>query len=227
VIFSSRIIPGNERGIFDLMNKLAARGVELVTEKDRHIHVSGHPCRDELRQMYAWAKPNVAIPVHGERRHLMEHAEFAKSLQVPHAIAPQNGSLIEITREGARIVDETPAGRLYVDGNFLVEAESESIKERRRLAFGGHIVVAATLTHGDLASAVDVRAMGVPSTYEFDLDHFLDVLAEAAEDAFDLLGRKDRRDAAVVEEAMRRAVRREAHRIWGKKPHVEAIILSS
>jgi ribonuclease J len=227
VIFSSRIIPGNERGIFDLMNKLAARGVELVTEKDRHIHVSGHPCRDELRQMYAWAKPNVAIPVHGERRHLMEHAEFAKSLQVPHAIAPQNGSLIEITREGARIVDETPAGRLYVDGNFLVEAESESIKERRRLAFGGHIVVAATLSHGDLASAVDVRAMGVPSTYEFDLDHFLDVLAEAAEDAFDLLGRKDRRDAAVVEEAMRRAVRREAHRIWGKKPHVEAIILSS
>lgn len=225
VIFSSRIIPGNERGIFDLMNKLAARGVELVTEKDRHIHVSGHPCRDELRQMYAWAKPNVAIPVHGERRHLLEHAEFAKSLQIPHALAPHNGALIEITRDGATIVDETPAGRLYVDGNFLVDAEAESIKERRRLAFGGHIVVAATLTHGDLASAVDVRAMGVPSTYEFDMDQFLDALAEAAEDAFDLLGRKDRRDPAVVEEALRRAVRREAARIWGKKPHVEAIIL--
>ena len=225
VIFSSRIIPGNERGIFDLMNKLAARGVELITEKDRHIHVSGHPCRDELRQMYAWAKPNVAIPVHGERRHLMEHAEFAKSLQVPHALAPHNGALIAISREGAAIVDEAPAGRLYVDGNFLVDAEAESIKERRRLAFGGHVVVAANLSHGDLTSAVEVRAMGVPSTYEFDMDQFLDVLADAAEDAFDLLGRKDRRDPAVVEEAMRRAVRREAARIWGKKPHVEAIIL--
>ena len=226
VIFSSRIIPGNERGIFDLMNKLAARGVELVTEKDRPIHVSGHPCRDELRQMYAWAKPNVAIPVHGERRHLMEHAEFAKSLQVPHSVAPQNGSLIAITRDGATIIDETPAGRMHVDGNFLVDAEAESLKERRRLAFSGHIAVAAILEGGELVSQVDVRAMGVASTYEYDIEDFLDDLAEAAEDAFKRLGRKDRADEAVVEEALRRAVRRDAHRIWGKKPHVEVLILS-
>ncbi len=226
VIFSSRIIPGNERGIFDLMNKLAGRGVELITEKDRHIHVSGHPCRDELRQMYSWAKPNVAIPVHGERRHLLEHAQFAKSLQVPHAVAPQNGSLIAITPDGATIIDETPAGRMYVDGNFLTEAEAESIKERRRLAFSGHIAVAAILEGGELISQIDVRAMGVPSTYEYDLDDFLDDLAEAAEEAFKRLGRRDRADESVVEEALRRAVRREAHRIWGKKPHVEAMVLT-
>lgn len=226
VIFSSRIIPGNERGIFDLMNRLAARGVKLITEKDEHIHVSGHPCRDELRQMYAWAKPHVAIPVHGERRHLMEHAEFAKSLQVPHALAPQNGSVIEITRDGARIVDEAPSGRMYVDGNFLVEGEAESIKERRRLAGSGHIVVAAIVEDGNLVSEIDVRAMGVASTYEYDLDDFLDDLAQTADEAFKRMGRRERRDEAAVEEQLRRAVRRDANRIWGKKPHVEVIILS-
>ncbi|MCP2678599.1 ribonuclease J [Maricaulaceae bacterium NA33B04] len=226
VIFSSRIVPGNERGIFDLMNRLAARGVKLITEKDEHIHVSGHPCRDELRQMYAWAKPHVAIPVHGERRHLIEHAEFAKSLQIPHALAPQNGSVIEITREGARIVDEAPSGRMYVDGNFLVEGEAESIKERRRLAGSGHIVVAAILEDGDLVSEIDVRAMGVASTYEYDLDDFLNDLAQTADEAFKRMGRRERRDEAAIEEQLRRAVRRDANRIWGKKPHVEVIILS-
>ena len=227
VIFSSRIIPGNERGIFNLMNTLAGRGVKIVTERDRHIHVSGHPCRDELRQMYAWAKPNVAIPVHGELRHLKEHAAFAKSLQVPHALAPHNGSVIAITREGASIVDEAPSGRLHVDCNFLVPSGAESLKERRRLSVSGHVVVAAILSGNELAGPIDVRAMGVPDTEDHDLDDLLDDLAKAAEEGFNRMGRKERRDEAAVEEAMRRAVRREANRIWGKKPHVEAIVMSS
>ncbi|MCR9128377.1 MAG: ribonuclease J [Alphaproteobacteria bacterium] len=227
VIFSSRIIPGNERGIFDLMNRLAGRGVKIITEKDMHIHVSGHPCRDELRQMYAWAKPKIAIPVHGELRHLKEHAEFAKSLQVPQSLAPHNGAVIAITPDGARIVDEAPSGRLHVDGNFLVSAEAESLKERKRLSFAGHVTVATVLAGGDRLGAVDVRAMGVPETDEFDLDDMLDALAEAAEEGFKRMGRKERQDEAAVEEAIRRAVRREASRIWGKKPHVEAIVLSA
>mgnify|MGYP006278261835 FL=1 len=227
VIFSSRIIPGNERGIFDLMNKLAGRGVKIVTEKDMHIHVSGHPCRDELRQMYAWAKPKIAIPVHGELRHLQEHAAFAKSLQAPQALAPHNGAVIAITPEGARIVDEAPSGRLHVDGNFLVSAGAESLKERKRLSFAGHITVATVLAGGDVLGAIDVRAQGLPDGEDFYLDDFLDALAEAAEEGFKRMGRKERRDEAAVEEAIRRAVRREANRIWGKKPHVEAIVLSA
>lgn len=227
VIFSSRIIPGNERGIFDLMNKLADRGVELVTEKDRHIHVSGHPCRDELAQMYAWAKPNVAIPVHGELRHLQEHARYARDLQVPHAIAPRNGSVIKITADGAAIVDETPAGRLHVDGNFLVGADAESIKARRRLAATGHITVAAVLSEGALVSEIDIRATGIPEPDDCDLDEFLDDLADAAEDAFKRLGKRDRRDEGVVEETLRLAVRRTANAIWGKKPVVESIVLTA
>jgi len=227
VIFSSRIIPGNERGIFDLMNRLAERGVKIITEKDEHIHVSGHPCRDELRQMYAWAKPTTAIPVHGEYRHLQEHAALAKSLQVPHALAPHNGAVVRITPNGASIVDEAPAGRMHLDGNFLVPSDAESIKERRRMAYNGHITVAAVLAGAELVSEIDVRPMGVAATYEYDLDDFMDDLAEAAEEAFKRLDRRDRQAPSTAEEAIRRGVRREASRIWGKKPHVEVIILTA
>lgn len=124
-------------------------------------------------------------------------------------------------------MDEAPSGRLHVDGNFLVSAEAESLKERKRMAFAGHITVATVLAGGDRLGAVDVRAMGVPETDQFDLDDMLDALAEAAEDGFKRMGRKERQDEAAVEEAIRRAVRREASRIWGKKPHVEAIVLSA
>ena len=227
VIFSSRIIPGNERGIFDLMNRLASRGVTLLTEKDRHIHVSGHPCRDELRQMYAWARPRIAIPVHGERRHILEHARFARSLQVPHAVTPHNGAVIEIRYNGeAAIVDEAPAGRLFVDGNFLVDADSDGIRERRKLASAGMIAVALSLdASGQIVSGPDLRGVGLPEDETYDAEAFLDDLADAAERAVDGLSKKARRDEAEVEEAVRRAVRREANRIWGKKPVVEAMIL--
>nr|WP_026353987.1 ribonuclease J [Woodsholea maritima] len=227
VIFSSRVIPGNERGIFDLMNRLAARGVKLVTEKDRGIHVSGHPCREELRQMYQWAKPHIAIPVHGERRHLMEHAQFAASLQIPHTLSPKNGDMIRITQNGAFVVDEAPAGRLHVDGNFITEADALSIKERRRLSFAGHVGVAMVMSdHGKLLAGPDVRAMGLPDTPDYGLDEFLDDLADVAERAFDRLSKRDKRDEEKVEEEVRLAVRREAQRIWGKKPHVEVSVLS-
>jgi len=227
VIFSSRIIPGNERGIFELMNRLAGRGINIITERDRHIHVSGHPCRDELRQMYAWARPKIAIPVHGELRHLKEHAEFARSLQVPHALAPHNGAIIRISQAGAAIVDEAPSGRIHADGNFLVDANAESMRERRRLSVNGHVTVAAVLSKGELSSGLDIRANGVPEKDDYDLDAFLDDLAEAAEQAFNRMGRKEREDEAAVEEVLRRAVRREASRIWGKKPVVEAVVLSA
>ena len=226
VIFSSRIIPGNERGIFDLMNALAERGVKIVTERDRHIHVSGHPCRDELRQMYAWAKPQIAIPVHGERRHLIEHAAFAKSLQVPEALSPHNGAIVAISADGARIVDEAPSGRVYLDGNFLIGADSETMRERRKLAFSGVIAVALSVDqNGEIVAGPDVRGIGLPEDVDLSVEAFLDQLADAAEKAVGQLGRRERRDEEALEEAVRRGVRREANRIWGKKPIVEALVL--
>lgn len=227
VIFSSRIIPGNEKGIFELMNKLADRGVKLVTEKERHVHVSGHPCRGELKQMYEWARPNVAIPVHGERRHLIEHAAYARSLQVPHAVVPHNGAVVRITRDGAEIVDEAPSGRLYLDGNFLVDAEGDSMRERRKLASTGMVALALTVdAKGQLVAGPDIRAVGLPETDSYPIDDFLDDLADAAESAFDKLSKKDRRDPEMTEEMLRRAVRRTADRIWGKKPVVEVMVLA-
>lgn len=227
VLFSSRIIPGNERGIIDLMNALASRGVKLITAKDRHIHVSGHPCRDELKQMYQWARPNVAIPVHGERRHLLEHGEFAKSLQVPHAVVPHNGAVIRITRDGAEIVDEAPSGRLYLDGNMLVDSEGDAMRERRKLSHAGMVALALTVdSKGHLVCGPDIRGVGIAETEAYGIDDFLDDLADAAETAFDRLGKKDRKDPDAVEEALRRAVRREADRIWGKKPVVEVMVLA-
>lgn len=226
VIFSSRIIPGNERGIFEMMNKLALRGVKIITERDRHVHVSGHPCRDELKQMYEWAKPRVAIPVHGEPRHLIEHADYARTLGVPSALIPCNGSLIAISADGARIVDETPAGRLHLDGNFIVEDDAPSMRERRKLAYAGMISVAIAISgKGEIVSGPDIRALGIPDCADNELDVFLDALADSAERAIAQLGGKARRDEDEVEEAVRQAVRREANRLWGKKPVVEAMVL--
>lgn len=228
VIFSSRVIPGNEASIFELQNMLSERGVDIITERERHVHVSGHPCRDELRQMYAWVKPRIAIPVHGERRHLVEHAAFAKSLQVPHALPGRNGDMIRITKDGASVVDEVKSGRLYVDGNLLSEAEETGIRERRSMALAGHVTVALVIDgQGGLISGPDVRVLGLPETRELTEDHWFDLIADTAESAFDRLKRRDRGDEAQVEEMVRRAVRRELNRIWGKKPQVDIMVLTA
>lgn len=227
VIFSSRVIPGNELGIFNLQNQLAERGVHIITEKDRPIHVSGHPCRDELAQMYAWAKPKVAIPVHGERRHLLEHADFAKSLQVPHAITVRNGDMVELRSDGSgAVVDEVPAGRLHLDGKFLTPDNANSMRERRRLSFAGMIAVSLAVDEkGRLVGGPDVRASGVAEDHRTPIEAILDQLEEVAEQRFDSLGRRTRKDPDAIEEEIRLAVRREINAIWGKKPQVEVMVL--
>ncbi|ABI65663.1 MAG: ribonuclease J [Maricaulis maris] len=227
VIFSSRVIPGNELGIFELQNQLAERGVHIITEKTRPIHVSGHPCRDELAQMYAWAKPSVAIPVHGERRHLLEHADFARELQVPHSVSVRNGDMVQIRSDGtASIVDEAPASRLHVDGNFIVDADAASMRERRKLAHAGQVTLSMAVSEkGEIVSGPEVRLQGVPEDDNMSLDDFADAMADEAERAFDRLSKRDRRDVERAEEEVRRAVRREANRIWGKKPWVEIMML--
>ena len=227
VIFSSRVIPGNDLGIFQLQNRLAERGVEIITEKDRPVHVSGHPCRDELAQMYQWAQPSVAIPVHGERRHLIEHAAFARELQVPHSVTVRNGDMVEIRSDGtASIVDEAPAGRLHVDGNFLTDADAESMRERRKLAYAGEITVAMAVSRkGELLAGPDLRCMGVPEDANLSNEDFMDALADEAERTYDKLSSRNRRDLEHAEEEIRRAVRREANRIWGKKPWIDVMLL--
>jgi ribonuclease J len=226
VVFSSRMIPGNELEIHELQNRLIDRGVRVITSDDRDVHVSGHPCRDELKQMYAWARPRIAIPVHGERRHLIEHAELARSLQVPKAIAARNGDMILLDPDKAGIVDEAPAGRLHLDAEVLTPADADSLRERRRMSFNGHLTVALAVDEaGKIVDGPDVRAGGFPDGPEKPLDVFLDEAADEAESAWKGLSRAARADEDSAEDAIARAVRRLAQIAYDRRPIVEVVIL--
>ncbi len=226
VLFSSRVIPGNEKSIFALQNALAAKGVNIITERERHIHVSGHPCRDELRQMYAWARPRIAIPVHGERRHLVAHAKLARELQVAHGFAPRNGDMIELSSAGADLVDEVPSGRLHRDGSVLTPADDGSLRMRKKLAFGGVISMALAVDEkARLVSGPEVNFCGLPDPAHDDFAQAEDDLILSAERAFKSLDKAHRQNERAVEDVVQRAVRKTASGIWGKRPHVEVIVL--
>ena len=208
VIFSSRIIPGNDLEIFALQNRLAAKGVTVLTERDHFVHVSGHPARDELAAMYSWIKPKISIPVHGELRHLTEHARFARELQVPRAIVATNGQMIRLSPGEPQIIDETPSGRLHLDGRILVHEEEGHARERRSLSFAGFAAITVVLNRKRRLAAEPVFYMeGIPP-----------VVQEGMRDAvFRVLGEKVRDG---LEEDVRIAARRAARDIWGKKPLV-------
>jgi ribonuclease J len=217
-IFSSRVIPGNDIPIRNLQNKLADRGVRLYTERDHPgIHVSGHPCRDDLKQMYQWARPHIAVPTHGERRHLLEHCALAKDMQVPQAIAPRNGEMIRLAPGKPEVIDEVPSGRLFVDGNVLEPEGGAALRERRHAASNGVLVVSLVLNaKGKLAADIEVRGIGLTG----DAD-----LAEDAEKAFDRLKGGERDDDEAVESAVARALKKASQRIWNRRPIVETTVL--
>jgi ribonuclease J len=226
-VFSSRIIPGNEIPIRNLQDKLADRGVRLYTERDHPgIHVSGHPCRDELAEMYRWARPQIAVPTHGERRHLLEHAAFARDLQVPQQVTPRNGDMVRLAPGRAEIVDEVPAGRLYVDGGMVTVENGDALRERRHAASNGVVAVSVVLDGKNrIVSGPQVRALGLPSEPDYPLDDILDDLADEAEQALGRLRGEDREMDETVEAAMSRAVKKASQRIWGRRPVVETTVL--
>lgn len=226
-IFSSRVIPGNEVAIRNLQNRLADRGVRLYTDYDHPgIHVSGHPCRDELARMYSWARPQVAVPTHGERRHLLEHVAFAKDLQVPQALAPRNGDMVRLAPGRAEIIDEVPSGRLFVDANVVTVEHGEALRERRHAAHNGVVTIALALDgRGRISSGPQVRAIGMPSDEDYPLEEALDDLAEEAERALKRLNPNDLGEDEAVESALSRAVKKACQRIWGRRPVVETTVL--
>ncbi|HEX5776091.1 MAG TPA: ribonuclease J, partial [Caulobacteraceae bacterium] len=226
-IFSSRVIPGNEIPIRNLQNKLADRGVRLYTERDHPgIHVSGHPCRDELAQMYQWARPEIAIPTHGERRHLLEHAAFAKDLQVPQSLAPRNGDMVRLAPGRAEIIDEVPAGRLYVDAGVVTPENGDALRERRHASFNGVLQVAIVLDgKGRIASGPEVRAIGLPGDADYPLEDALEDLSDEAEQALKRIPAEERSLDDTVETALSRAVKKAAYRIWERRPVVETTVL--
>jgi ribonuclease J len=226
-VFSSRIIPGNEIPIRNLQNKLADRGVRLYTERDHPgIHVSGHPCRDELAEMYRWARPTISVPTHGERRHLLEHAAFARDLQVPQQVTPRNGDMVRLAPGRAEIIDEVPAGRLYVDGRVVTPENGDALRERRHAAFNGMIAVSVALDgRNKIVSGPQVRALGLAADDADAMEDMLDDLADEAERALDRLKGPDRENDEAIEAALSRAVKKASQRLWGRRPVVESTVL--
>ncbi|MBU1384294.1 MAG: ribonuclease J [Alphaproteobacteria bacterium] len=226
-IFSSRVIPGNELSIAALQDKLADRGVRLYTEKDHpHVHVSGHPCRDEMKQMYAWARPRIAVPTHGMRRHLAEHANMARDLGVAEQVTPRNGDMVRLAPGLAAIIDEVPSGRLYVDGGRLVTEQGEALHERRHASTNGVLIVSFAMDkRGKIVSDIDVRAIGLPGDAESPLGDALDDLAERAEQAVMKLKGPALEDEMVIEQAVSRALKKASQQIWDRRPIVETVIL--
>jgi ribonuclease J len=211
VIFSSRVIPGNEIAIHELHNKLSELGVEVLSAEDHFVHVSGHPCRDELAQMYRWTRPKVAVPVHGEQRHIAEHARLALSLQIPQAVTIRNGLMLRLAPGRAEIVDEVPSGRVYLDGRVLMESGSALTQKRRALAFAGFIAITIVLdAKGRVAGEPAIIIDGIPEPVH-------GAIREAT-DAELKRHRPKRGEDETLKENVRRAARRAANDAWGKKP---------
>ena len=163
VIFSSRIIPGNEKKLFKIHNQLVKNNINVISEENAFIHVSGHPGRDEMRDMYEWIKPKISIPVHGEHRHMKEHYDFATSLGVPQPMLIENGDMIRIAPGEPKIIDKVHNGKLYVDGNRVIDDQSRFLKDRKNIAHNGLMDVILIISKkGNLDRNPIINIRGLP-----------------------------------------------------------------
>jgi ribonuclease J len=220
VIFSSKQIPGNEIAIGRIQNMLARRNIVMITEKQGHVHVSGHPGRPELARMYEWIRPQLLLPVHGERRHMAEQARFGLAQGVPQALVQSNGDVVRLAPGKPAIVGQERTGRLVLDGEVILPANGGTLNERRKLAENGQISVAVALeTNGRLFGDPELRLQGVP--VEDDRDDFVDEACQAAAKA----ATSGEKDENKLREAIRLAVRRVATDWTGKKPIVDVLLI--
>jgi len=227
VIFSSRTIPGNEKAVAGVINGLVAQGIEVITDRDHLVQVSGHPRRAELLDMIGWVRPKILIPAHGEALHLAEHAKLARQAGVPHVLLCRDGDLVRLAPEGAAIIDEVPFGRLYKDGALLVDAQSRTVAARRRLSFAGIVSVALALSEkGALVADPEIELIGIPET-DAAGRLMADIARDAVEETFETLPKPRRSDPDSVAEAVRRAVRSAIAERWNKKPicHVHVLVV--
>lgn len=216
VIFSSRTIPGNELEIFALQNALVERGITVITDKNNDIHVSGHPAREELQQLYQWVRPKISVPVHGEARHLAAHAELAAACQVPHQVVCRNGAVVRLAPGGGEVVGQVPHGRLVYDGGRLFAQGHEVQRVRQRMAYNGAAQITLLVDErGQLDGDPLISIDGVLDPDEE--EDYLDLVVEAVADAVARLPRKRRSDDAL-EETARVALRRATNKMFGRKP---------
>jgi len=218
VIFSSKIIPGNEKKLYAMHNEIVKNNIEIITEENAFVHVSGHPNRDDLKDMYSWVKPKSIIPVHGEHRHMIEQAKFAKEMKVPHSLQIENGDIIKIyPGENPKIIDKAPSGRMYLDGSISVREDSNSIKERRNLAINGYLEVTLPIGNNGKIRKPVISFKGLPideldETFIFDME---DEIADICK-TFSIQNKKQEYNLIdTLKQSCRRIVREKT----GKKPH--------
>ena len=218
LIFSARAIPGNELEINTIVNALTTRGVRVITDRDRLVHVSGHPRRGELREMYDWVKPRIAIPVHGEPLHLAAHAELARDIGIEMVLTIRNGIVTRLAPDPVKEIDEIDAGRLYKDGKLIAGLAGIGVAERRKLSFAGHVAVSLVMDRkGEEAADPDIALTGLPLKDAAGLP-LEETVMRAIRSTIESLPRPRRRDQDVLAEAVRRAVRAAIADVWGKKP---------
>ncbi len=217
VIFSSKIIPGNEKKLYKLHNELVKEGIEVISEENEFIHVSGHPNREDLKDMYTWIKPNCVIPVHGEHRHMIEHISFAKEMQVPHTVQVENGDIVRLyPGNKPEIYDKAPSGRLYVDGFIPVEEDAKSIKERKNISANGFMEITILITpKGRLHNKPAISFKGLPI---FENEDFINGIQDQIEKVVKTYSLKNLRQEGNLIDALKIACRKYTKENTGKKP---------
>ncbi len=217
VIFSSKIIPGNEKKLYKLHNQLVREGIEVISEETEFVHVSGHPNREDLKDMYNWVKPNAVIPVHGEHRHMIEHINFAKEMQVPYPVQVENGDIVKIyPGEKPEVYDKAPSGRLYVDGNIPVEEDSKSIKERKNLSSNGYMEITILVTpKGNIHRRPILTFKGLPITDDEEFIHGIEEEIESISNTFSFNNEKQK---VNLIDALKIGCRKYTKEKTGKKP---------
>ena len=224
VIFSSWAIPGNEREVIDIQNMLIDRGIAVITNADELVHTTGHPRREELKQLYSWVKPQVLVPVHGEAAHLEAHAALGRAEGIPHVVHARNGDMIRLFPEVTHFPGEVRTGELYLDGNILCTPAESGVKGRRRLSFGGHIVISLCVdSRGSVVAGPDMSIEGLPEIDDEE-DSVSHLVREIVSGALRSIPPKRRADPDLVDAALQRAVRAEVNAWWGKKPNVTVFV---
>ena len=217
VVFSSKIIPGNEKKLYKLHNNLVKEGIEVISEDNEYIHVSGHPNREDLRDMYNWIKPKAVIPVHGEHRHMIEHIEFAKEMQVKYPVQVENGDIVKLyPGEKPEVYDKAPSGRVYLDGNVPVEEDSRSIKERRNISSNGFLEATIMITpKGNIHNKPLVTFRGLPV---YENDEFIYGLEEEIERTIKTFSLNNTKQQDNLIDALKITCRKFSKEKTGKKP---------
>ncbi|MCB4918159.1 ribonuclease J [Brucella intermedia] len=224
VIYSSRAIPGNEKAILDIKNRLIDRGIKIIGDEDALVHVSGHPRRSELRRMYSWVRPQILVPVHGEAAHLVAQGSLGAMEGIEQVAQVRDGDMLRLAPGKAEIIDEAPVGRIYKDGKLIGDEEEIGMVERRKLAYVGHVAVSVLLDREHkIIDEPDLATFGVPEE-NAQGDLLEDILLDAAIEAIDSIPRVRRKDIELVRESVRRAVRAAANEAWGKKPVVTVFV---